>query len=83
MADILRGQGIACEIYPDTTNKLDKQFKYANKRNIPFIVIIGDKELREKTCNIKNLATGEQKIIKQDELVEFDWEKNWIVKEIE
>ncbi|MBS1916615.1 MAG: histidine--tRNA ligase [Bacteroidetes bacterium] len=78
----LRENNISSELFHETA-KFDKQFKYADKKNIPFIVIIGDKELRERTCNIKKLATGEQKIIKQDELVEFDWEKNWIVKEIE
>jgi len=62
-----RKNNIASELYHETA-KFDKQFKYADKKNIPFIIIIGSKELEEKTCTIKNLKTGEQQIVKQSEL---------------
>ncbi len=65
----LRQQGIACELFHEPT-KLDKQFKYAEKKSIPFIAIIGTKELTEGSCNIKNLATGEQKTIPQLQLLQ-------------
>jgi histidyl-tRNA synthetase len=63
----LRAKGIRAELYPDTV-KLDKQFKYAEKKQIAKVVIIGAKELAEGTCNIKNLSTGEQQTIQQTAL---------------
>ena len=68
----LRGEGIAAEIYYETV-KFDKQFKYAEKKNIPFVAIIGDKELAAQTVTIKDLRKGEQVLIKSNELVAFDF----------
>lgn len=56
----VRREGIAAEIYPEN-KKLDKQMKYANKRNIPFVGIVGESELTDQTILLKNMATGEQK----------------------
>jgi histidyl-tRNA synthetase len=56
---ILRSKKIACEIYPEKS-KFDKQFKYAEKKGIPNIVIIGTDEVSNQTCSVKNLATGTQ-----------------------
>ncbi len=64
----LRQQGIRAELYHESV-KFDKQFKYAEKRNIPYVVIIGAKELSEKTCNVKTLSTGEQKNIPYEDLL--------------
>ncbi len=58
----LRNKKIACEIYPEKS-KFDKQFKYAEKKNIPQIVIIGSEELAASKCTVKNLATGQQNTI--------------------
>ncbi len=58
----LRQQDIRCELYHEPV-KFDKQFKYAEKKNIPFVVIIGEKELNDNNCNIKNLSTGKQETI--------------------
>ncbi|ANI88768.1 histidine--tRNA ligase [Arachidicoccus ginsenosidimutans] len=55
----LRSKGIRSELFHENS-KLDKQFKYAEKKNIPFIIIIGSKEMEEKNCTIKNLQTGVQ-----------------------
>lgn len=63
----LRSEGIASEIFHEPA-KLDKQFKYAEKKNILFVVIIGSQEIQNKTATIKNLKTGEQKAIAFDEL---------------
>ena len=46
------------------------KFKYAEKKNIPFVVVLGTTELQGGTCNVKNIQTGEQKTIPQAELVE-------------
>ncbi len=68
----LRNNNVRCELYHETT-KFDKQFKYAEKKNIPFIVIIGSKELEEKNCVIKNLGTGEQQKILIPDLLRFSF----------
>jgi histidyl-tRNA synthetase len=55
----LRASGIKVELYPDNT-KVAKQFQHADKRNIPFAVIIGENEISPDSFALKNLATGEQ-----------------------
>ena len=42
---------------------MDKQFKYAEKKNIPFVVIIGSKEIEMQEAVIKELSTGEQQTV--------------------
>jgi histidyl-tRNA synthetase len=59
---ILRSKGISSELYHETA-KFDKQFKYAEKKNIPFAVIIGSKEIESGTCIVKNLGNGHQQSI--------------------
>lgn len=66
----LRHQNISCELFYENV-KLDKQFKYATKKNISFAVIIGSKEMEEKNCLVKNLGTGEQKTVPEMELIDF------------
>jgi histidyl-tRNA synthetase len=68
----LRSNGIKCEIYHEQS-KFDKQFKYAEKKNIQYAVIIGSKELEENTCVIKDLKKGEQQIIKQETIEQFEF----------
>lgn len=55
----LRTAGIPCEVYPDI-KKIDRQMRYANKRNIPFVGIVGERELAKGTIQMKNMASGEQ-----------------------
>ncbi len=68
----LRGNNIACEIFGEAA-KFDKQFKYAEKKNILYIVIIGSEELQNDTCKIKNLQTGKQETVLQKELSQFSF----------
>jgi histidyl-tRNA synthetase len=68
----LRKAGVRAELFHENT-KFDKQFKYAEKKNIPFVIIIGSKELAENNCIIKDLRTGEQKAVALDELVNFSF----------
>ncbi len=70
LANILRDNNIACEIYPEKV-KMDKQFKYADKKNIPYAIIIGTKEMETKTCMVKDLKKGEQQEIPFNDLVKF------------
>ena len=55
----LRSKGFGCELYHEQT-KFEKQFKYAEKKGINHIAILGSKELEEGNINIKNLQTGNQ-----------------------
>ena len=66
----LRKKGIASEIYHEPA-KFDKQFKYAEKKNIPFIIILGSKELEQKSVQVKDLLSGEQKSIPFENLSDF------------
>jgi histidyl-tRNA synthetase len=70
LAQILRKAGIACEIFHEQS-KLDKQFKYAQKKGIPYVVIIGKDELEQESCKIKNLDSGKEEMITQASLIEF------------
>lgn len=68
----LRQRGIRTELFHETA-KFDKQFKYAEKKNIPYIIIIGEKELNDDTCNIKNLSTSEQQTISTTALLNYNF----------
>ena len=68
----LRAKGISCELYHEQA-KFDKQFKYAERKNIQIAVMIGSKELEDGTCVIKKLGKGEQQVLKQQELLDFQW----------
>ncbi len=63
----LRSAGIPAEIYPDAA-KMKKQMEYANRRSIPFVVIIGSEELAAKAVTVKNMVTGEQQQVAFTEL---------------
>ncbi|HSR39029.1 MAG TPA: histidine--tRNA ligase [Phnomibacter sp.] len=60
----LREKGIACELFHEQA-KFDKQFKYAEKKGIAYAVIIGDQELANNTCTVKNLSAGTQETMPQ------------------
>lgn len=68
----LRHRGIRCELYHEPA-KFDKQFKYAEKKNIPYIIILGEEEINSKSCKIKNLSTGNQSEIGWNELPGFSF----------
>lgn len=66
----LRASGISCELYHEAS-KISKQFTYAEKKNIPFAIIIGSKEMEEKNCAVKNLATGNQETVAVAQLADY------------
>ena len=55
----LRGKGIASEVYPDIA-KLKKQLEYADRKKIPFVIVIGSDEMKSGNLTFKNMKTGEQ-----------------------
>lgn len=57
----LRAAGISTEIYLDENTKMEKQLKYADQKEIPYVVIIGPEEAEKNVVTLKNLQTREQK----------------------
>ena len=66
----LRKKNILVELYPEQS-RLKKQLTYANKKNIPFVVVIGEEEKRNKKFIFKNMKTGEQAYYGIDDLIDF------------
>jgi len=64
----LRDRKIACELYPEAV-KFDKQLKYANRRGVDFIMLIGETELAEQRVSVKNFKTGAQSTLPLDEVL--------------
>lgn len=62
----LRTNMISSEIYPEQA-KLKKQFNYADKKNIPFVLIVGPEEMAQQKVTLKNMKTGEQQMITLEE----------------
>ena len=65
-----RGLGIACEIYPEAS-KMDKQFKYAERKNCALVVILGANELTSGSCNVKDIKKGTQQSVPIESLSDF------------
>lgn len=65
---LIRKEGIPVELYPDEA-KMKKQMTYANALNIPYVAFVGEEEVNNKTVNLKNMATGEQKALTLDEVI--------------
>jgi len=60
--------GVRAELYPDAT-KLKKQFDFADKKNIPYMAMLGTQEMEADAIPVKDLATGEQKTYGLQELI--------------
>ncbi|MAM29224.1 MAG: histidine--tRNA ligase [Flavobacteriaceae bacterium] len=66
---LLRAAGINAELYPDAT-KMGKQMGYADKRDIPYVVLAGESEMVEGTYTLKNMKSGEQEQLTLGRLTE-------------
>lgn len=64
----VRAAGIAAELYPDTT-KMGKQFKYADDKGIPYVAVIGESEIAAGTIALKDMRSGEQRTLPENELL--------------
>ena len=69
-AKALREAGITTEVYPEPT-KMKKQMGYADAKQIPFVAIVGGDEMAQNKVMLKNMTTGEQKLVEFDELVKL------------
>ena len=58
----LRQQGIATVYYPEEV-KMKKQFEYADALSIPYVVIIGEDEMKQEKISVKTMKTGEQEML--------------------
>lgn len=68
----LRNKGIPCELFHENT-KFDKQFKYADKKQIPYVIILGSEELAAGTCIVKDLKKSEQRTVAQKDLANIEF----------
>jgi histidyl-tRNA synthetase len=65
----LRKSGISSELYPEQA-KMKKQMTYANSREIPFVALVGEQEIKDGLITLKDMETGKQERLTPDELVE-------------
>jgi len=66
----LREHGINAELYPDAA-KMKKQMNHANKRNIPYVVLVGEQEMNSNTYTLKNMVSGVQETVPLKKLMEL------------
>jgi len=64
----LRAAGVSSEIYPDA-DKMKKQMIYANKKGVKYVALAGESEIAQGMINLKKMETGDQQLIKSEELV--------------
>lgn len=65
----LRQAGIRTEVYP-AIDKLGKQFKLANQKNIPYVVVIGEEEATQGKVMLKDMQSGDQQLLNLEEVIE-------------
>jgi histidyl-tRNA synthetase len=68
VADRFRRSGISAELYPDAA-KLKKQLEYANRKRIPYAALIGKEEMGSGLITLKNMETGEQQGLREEEAI--------------
>ena len=66
-ASELRKRGMNVEIYPEPV-KMKKQMSYADSKKIPFVAIVGETEMKESKVMLKDMKSGEQKLLGLDEI---------------
>jgi histidyl-tRNA synthetase len=69
IASRLRNNDIACEVYPEKV-KIKKQLDYANKKTIPFTIVIGSEEIKTGKLAFKNMQSGEQSTVTIEEIIQ-------------
>lgn len=61
--------GISAEIYPDT-DKMKKQMSYANANHIPYVIIVGEDEMRQQKVTLKDMLSGGQQLLSIEECID-------------
>ncbi|QIK58617.1 histidine--tRNA ligase [Dysgonomonas sp. HDW5A] len=67
----LRGRGISAEIYPEAA-KMKKQMSYADSNKIPYVIIVGEDEMRERKVTLRNMQSGDQQLLTVEECLKLD-----------
>tara|TARA_R110002012_G_scaffold322099_1_gene555468 strand:- start:2703 stop:4079 length:1377 start_codon:yes stop_codon:yes gene_type:complete len=70
LATQLRKNKLKADVYPSAA-KMQKQMKYANQRNVPYVILIGEQELSENSFVVKNMVNGSQKTYSFDRVHDF------------
>lgn len=70
LAKSLRQKGIKTEVYP-SSDKMKKQMKYANDKSIPWVVLVGSKEMEEENLTVKNMLSGQQNTLEFEEFLAY------------
>jgi histidyl-tRNA synthetase len=68
LAQRLRAAGVRTEVYP-SVDKLGKQFKLADQKQIPWVAVVGDEEVANNQVTLKNMQSGEQRVLPFEELI--------------
>jgi histidyl-tRNA synthetase len=66
----VREKGIRAEIFPDAA-KMKKQMAYANAKQIPYVALAGENEMKEGKVTLKNMETGEQQLLSLEQILEL------------
>ena len=69
LLDVIRKSGIRAELFPDKV-KIKKQMNYANQKNVGYVALVGEDEIKNGVITLKNMKTGGQEQITLDELIE-------------
>jgi histidyl-tRNA synthetase len=69
LANELRSNGVRVTVYPEP-DKFGKQMKYADSIKVPFVAILGESEIAEGKVKLKNMRTGEEELIRLEEIAE-------------
>lgn len=69
LVSLLRLRGINAECWLELNTSLDKQLKYADKKGIPFVLVIGEDEVKSSKVSLKDMQTGQTILVSIDELV--------------
>ncbi len=59
LVTVLRKKGVLSDLYPSDV-KIQKQFKYANNRNVPYVILLGTEELNNNSFVVKHMESGQQ-----------------------
>ena len=70
IATELRKNNINTQIYTDKA-KIKNQFKYASRLNIPYVIVIGEDEIKNNVVSLKNMETGEQNVLSLEDAIDF------------
>ncbi len=69
IANVVRSAGINCECYPAVC-KLQKQFKYADRNGIRFIIVVGPDEIENGVITLKDLKDRKQSTVRDEEMIQ-------------